>query len=223
MSRPIQEGEQFGRLTVIRFAFKRRGHTFYLCQCVCSRPIEVRKDALLEGRTTSCGCLKREQIGELNRTHGMSGKTPEHQAWAHMVRRCHTPTTRGYGHYGGRGIKVCDRWRYSFANFLADMGLRPSPDHSLDRIDNDGDYEPGNCRWTLITIQANNTRRNRRLEYGGKSLTVGEWTRELGYPREVIRRRIKEGWPVEDALLTPPTIAHGKRMAKRLREAGIIK
>lgn len=199
------------------------GHARYACQCDCGHALIVRGVSLQSGATTSCGCFHREKVGAANRTHGMSGATPEYRAWAHMLRRCYTPTTREYRHYGGRGIKVCDRWRESFENFYADMGPRPTADHSIDRIDNDGDYEPKNCRWTTAGVQARNTRKNVNLTFNGKTQTISEWTRELGFERETLRYRIAKGWPVDLALTTPAAPGIARRVSNELRKKGLLK
>jgi hypothetical protein len=158
-------------------------------------------------------------------THGMS-KTPEHRAWCHMNRRCKSPADKNYPNYGGRGITVCERWQHSFEDFYADMGPRPSNRHSLDRINNDGNYEPSNCRWATPDVQAKNTRVGKRagtlLTFDGRTLSVKEWSRELGFPRGVILHRLSRGWPVEDALTTPVGIGHAKRKAAELAKRGVV-
>jgi hypothetical protein len=156
--------KRFGRLVVVQFSHQTLDkRSYWLCQCDCGGKTTVRSDALLRGQSTSCGCLQAE--GTLRRTHGESGswrkglkKSIEYSTWQTMIVRCEYPKAKGYERYGGRGIKVCERWRNSFENFLADMGRRPSSKHSIDRIDNDGNYEPGNCRWATDDIQ--NANRN---------------------------------------------------------------
>lgn len=126
-------------------------------------------------------------------------RTPEYACWESMIQRCTDPNFEAYHNYGGRGIKVCERWRYSFENFLADMGPRPEG-KTLDRIDDDGDYEPGNCRWATWIEQGNNRRTNKVLEYRGIRKTIAEWARETGLSYETIRSRLNHGWSVERAL-----------------------
>jgi hypothetical protein len=135
-------------------------------------------------------------------THGakVGGKaTTEYTIWRAMKSRCSNPATINYSDYGGRGIAVCDRWRDDFAAFLADMGPRPSPDHSIDRRDNSGPYSPDNCRWSTSTEQSNNRRVNRMLSHQGRTQTLAQWSRELGLSRVTLADRLDAGWPVEKA------------------------
>ena len=134
--------------------------------------------------------------------HGLS-YSPEYHAWYGMIRRCYTPHYRQFVNYGGRGITVCDRWKTSFMAFLKDIGRRPSPDHSLDRINNDGNYEPGNCRWATNVEQCNNMRRNVRFTFDGVTKTLRQWSRTTGISSGSLEARIKLGWDVERMLTTP--------------------
>lgn len=130
---------------------------------------------------------------------------PLHQVWRGMVRRCHSPTATGYKNYGGRGISVCERWRYSFLAFVEDMPPRPSPEHSIDRHpDNDGNYEPGNVRWATKPEQSHNMRNNINVTSGGRTQTVPEWAKETGISRRTIRNRLQRGWSGEDAVKATP-------------------
>jgi hypothetical protein len=129
--------------------------------------------------------------------------TPEYHAWSGMRQRCYNPKSVDYKNYGGRGIKVCDRWRNSFDAFFEDMGRRPSATHCVERDDNDGDYEPGNCRWATVTEQANNKRSNRVLTHQGETLSVADWSRRTGVPSTIIRKRIDcYGWSPARAIMT---------------------
>jgi hypothetical protein len=132
--------------------------------------------------------------------HGMTD-TPEHRIWLGMKGRCSNPNYEGYHNYGGRGIRVCDRWLL-FANFIADMGHRPSPLHSIERIDNDGHYDPGNCKWATREEQNRNSRQNVKLTHNGQTMTIAEWADKLGIKHATLYGRIREGFPVEAALST---------------------
>ena len=135
-------------------------------------------------------------------THGMS-RTPEYQAWKNMKKRCFNPNTKQYSDWGGRGITVCDRWKNSFENFFADMGLKPTAKHSIDRIDNDGDYCPENCKWATNAEQQNNQRTNRLITIGCVTLTIAQWAKEMGFARNLISCRLKAGWSEFAAVMTP--------------------
>lgn len=133
------------------------------------------------------------------RTHGLT-KSREYRIYCLMKGRCRNPNTPGYKNYGGRGIKVCDRWINSFENFLADIGNSPSNEYSLDRINNDGNYEPGNCRWATRKQQTNNKRGNSIIEHNGIKLTVAQWAEKLNMNPDLIYRRLYRGWTATQSL-----------------------
>lgn len=156
---PLPIGSRIGRLVVVGPEEWRSGFRYWPCRCDCGKEKTIREHHLKTQRTMSCGCLHREVSAEVNTRHGEGRKqnrSVEYTTWNGIKRRCYDPACDRYPRYGGRGIKVCDRWLHSFENFLADMGRRPSAEHSIDRIDNDGNYEPGNCRWATRSQQRRN-------------------------------------------------------------------
>jgi len=143
-----------------------------------------------------------------------SGPSPEYKAWASMINRCTCPKRKDYKHYGGRGIGVCRRWA-DFRSFLGDIGLRPSPQHSLDRINNDGNYEPGNVRWATRSEQHRNMRGNRYIEFNGVRLTITDWSAKTGINCVTLKGRIDDGgWPLEKALTVPVRL--GQKVMRRM-------
>jgi hypothetical protein len=202
-------GLRFGRLVVARRGTNsNNGHPRWDCVCDCGGRTTATLTNLKKGRTQSCGCLQRERTGAAAKissaTHRMT-KTAEHRSWSAMRSRCLNPNATGYERWGGRGITITKRWD-KFENFLADMGPRPSPSHTLDRIDKDGNYEPDNCRWATKLEQANNRRDNEMIVINGTSVTLRNALRDAGSVISIdqARRRIRKGWPPEAAVSTPP-------------------
>lgn len=193
-------GQRYGRLLVTERAPNKSEtdtNARWKCLCDCGRETVQYGQDLKKGKVISCGCWNEEKRFK----HGLAD-TPVHRVWIGMRSRCNNPKAREYVNYGGRGIKVCDRWE-SFENFVADMGIRPEG-YSIDRINNDGNYEPSNCRWATTTQQLNNRRVNRVLELNGERRTIGEWSAKLGIGWSTIRNRVdRYGWTIEKALTTP--------------------
>lgn len=199
-------GRRFGRLVVLGVDPDRRGCGPYRwwCRCDCGQPASVDGAKLRSGHTSSCGCLHRERTGDTHRKHGHSQRSPEYNIWNHMRQRCQNTSNPSYDRYGGRGITVSERWG-SFENFYADMGPRPSPEHSIDRIDNDGPYSPENCRWATQGEQNRNRRDNVWLTYQGRTMVVADWAAIVGMPPQMLHSRVRAGWPTERLLTEPPT------------------
>lgn len=192
-------GQVFGKLTVVRFHEKAsNGGSKWLCRCECGRECVVWAEVLKRQPDIRCKECRKEVQRAQRTTHGMK-YTPEYMTWNQMKDRCLNSNSSNYRHYCARGITICDRW-LSFENFFKDMGLRPSIGHTLDRIDNDGNYTPENCRWAEASEQANNRRTNQFLTFNGKTQTWSQWAREIGLDKTVIRQRARKGWPVEKIL-----------------------
>jgi len=197
-------GKVYGRLTVLEYGpVYESGAITLVCRCVCGTAITATRSNIRLSKTNSCGCLKRERARMAHLTHGRTG-TPLYGVWRSMIGRCHDPQVPAYARYGALGVRVCARWRASFETFLADVGERPSPKHSIDRWpDPAGHYEPGNVRWATLAQQRRNQRINKFIEYQGRHQLLTDWTRELGLPFSAIRYRLRTGWPVEQAFTVP--------------------
>ncbi len=205
MRRVELAGKKYGRLTATRRVGRDKyRRSLWECQCECGNTIVVDSGSLASGNTRSCGCLMRDTnrrlVAERSTTHGLS-RSSTYRIWAKMIERCENRRSKTYSDYGARGIKVCDRWRESFENFLSDMGPR-SPGMTIERNDNDGDYCPENCRWATRKEQNNNKRNSRVLECNGKRQTVARWSEELGISSKTIFTRLYNGWSIEAALHT---------------------
>lgn len=198
-------GERFGTWTVIDKASSRKAplgtKTYFVCVCDCGTKREVRRDGLKSGTSSNCGCLNTNALIQRQTTHGLRD-CPEYTSWYAMKERCCNPNNIGYERYGGRGIVVCSRWRNSFKNFYADMGPKPSPTHSLDRIDNNSHYSPSNCRWATLAEQARNKRTNNLLTLGDETLCITDWAKRTGIASTTLYARLKRGWSVQQTLET---------------------
>ena len=197
----ILPGDRFGKLTCVKELDRRNGMRAWLVTCDCGNSVELLQKSFVTTKRKSCGCERRDT------PHGLSNE-PEYRHWINMISRCENPNTPGYEHYGGRGIKVCDRWRKSVENFYADMGPRPSALHSLDRVNVNGHYEPSNCRWALPKIQRRNTRSNHKVQINGWTMTLAEAAEKSLLPYNTILYRLKRGWSIENALSLPARKGH---------------
>lgn len=195
-------GKKFGRLTVLKELSKRtREHKVYVCMCDCGFSTTVVGSSLRSGNSRSCGCVKVEKFLKRITTHGMS-RTPEYKVWSAIKDRCLNKKNVRYKYYGGRGIRLCNRWKL-FKNFISDMGVRPSKLYSIDRINNNNWYSKDNCRWVTRRTQDLNKSNNRILTHMGSSHTISEWSNITGISLPTISSRLSSGWSVEKTLTAP--------------------
>lgn len=183
----------------------------FKCWCSCGKIGIIACSKFESGSIFSCGCLRLERTSTQNLIDNRK-KMPEYVIWGSIVQRCCNPNNIHYRHYGGRGITICDSWRSDFANFLNDMGRRPEKGYSVERIDNNGNYEMSNCKWATKKEQNNNTRKNIFIEMDGEKLTAAMWGEKLGINSNIITSRIRKGWDGIRAIKTPiiPRIKHEK-------------
>lgn len=194
--------QRFGMLTCLESTDKRSpcGRIIWRCICDCGNICYKDSGNIKNGNTTSCGCYGKEQRRRANTVHGMK-HTKVYNSWALLRDRCNNPNNHEYKNYGGRGIKVCDRWN-EFKNFYDDMGNVPAG-YSIERIDVNGDYESSNCVWASLDDQSKNKTNNRYISYDGKSMTLKDWSRELGISYWTLHARLRRGWTTEEILNTP--------------------
>ena len=204
---------QFGRLTVMDFegihttpcGTRRK---MWRCRCECGNESVVAENNLKNGTTKSCGCWKYEKLKERNTIHGGSNDRL-YRIWKNMKRRCDSPNDKRYKTYGGKGVKVCEEWSnnyQSFKEWAYANGYDDSAEFqkcTLDRVDNDGDYEPNNCRWATMKEQANNKRTNRIVVYNGCKYTLTQLAEKIGMNKTTLKERLNMGWSVEDAVNRP--------------------
>lgn len=195
-------GNRFGKLTVIRYVGKHpnnKHRSMWECICDCGNTYVTSVNSLNANHAKSCGCVGKITFRH-NGRHKMSG-TKEQNTYYGMMARCYNPKDKRYNNYGGRGIRVCDRWLNSIDDFFLDVGLAPSPKHTLDRWPNkNGDYAPDNFRWATQKEQQNNRTNNHIIEYNGLSLTLTQWTERTGISRGTMRYRLRAGWQIERLL-----------------------
>lgn len=197
-------GQKFNRLTAIRFVKMQGGSSIWLWKCDCGREKEIGAAMVKRGSTQSCRCLHREkvaEVGKATRKHGMC-KRPEYMTYHAMLQRCNNKKNHAYDDYGGRGIKVCARWQgpKGFENFYKDMGPKPSSNRSIDREDNDGNYEPSNCKWGTQKEQHDHRRNTVMLTYNGDTKPLVDWINELGLSKPTVFDRYYRKLPPEQIL-----------------------
>lgn len=215
----IPTGTRFGRLTVMGPSPERRGSfVAWGCRCDCGMIVIVSGVNLRAGHTLSCGCLVASRNRERLLTHGRADAAPEYKTWLAMRGRCLNPNNRQYANYAGRGITICPEWS-DFAVFYRDMGAKPSPTHSIDRIDNDGPYSPSNCRWATPTQQARNRRIVRLLTWRGETRPLPEWAEITGLTPMAIYHRLDRGWTVDKTLTRPLRVTQGTATETRSPDA----
>lgn len=204
MAKYINEtGNVYGMIKVISFSHIDTRMAVFNCLCECGNSVKIHGSRLRRGGAKSCGCTRLEKMRLARTTHGMTSifnKVPEYANWESMKDRCYNGNCPAYKHYGGRGIIVCDRWKSSFESFYADMGSKPTPKHSIDRIDVNGNYEPSNCRWANQSEQMNNTRSNVLITFNNQTLNITQWAKVTGIANSIISWRIKKGWSIEKSL-----------------------
>lgn len=206
IGRRVKPGERFSRLVTISFTRIRNSNPAWICQCDCGNQSTTIEGQLLNGKSKSCGCLKKtscSKVGKMAKVHGMSN-SPTWKSWASMRWRCRGSSHKGQKYYGAKGVQVCERWR-SFSCFLADMGQRPSLAHTIDRIDPDGNYEPVNCRWANHFEQAHNRSNNHKISAFGEYKCLSEWARDARcvVSQGSLSKRIRRGLDPESALTKP--------------------
>lgn len=198
-------GLRFGLITVVRYLkCHDRSGKIWLCRCNCGKEFLTQSNKLTSGHSRSCGC-------KLIKHGHSSNRTPEYRTWCAMNNRCLNPNNTAYRYYGGRGIKVCRGWQLSYARFLRDMGARPKG-KTLDRINNNGNYKPSNCRWANSQQQQSNRRCNRIIEFNGIKQSVTAWAREKQISPHLLFGRLDSGFLVDANFFNP------KRQKPRFRK-----
>lgn len=209
------EGFKKEMLLVVRAVGKFRGYgkkeILWLCKCECGKTKKLPTSRITCGSDVSCGCYRKEMKGRYSLTHGMA-KSPEWHAWLRVKARCYNKKHEKYRYYGGRGIGVATSFKNSFEKFYAEIGPRPSPKHSVERIDNSRGYAPGNIKWATMSEQRRNRRDGlRTLTIDGQTKCLTDWVASSGINYETVRFRLKEGWAVKEAVFTPSSPSNRKR------------
>ena len=195
-------GKTFGRLVVVEYLGRGKTNALWRCRCTCGKVKDILAPRLRNGQTRSCGCFRSEVTSKRSKTHGLK-ESVEYKTWQGIKSRCYLKSCPSYSRYGGRGIRVCERWRESFEAFLEDMGKRPSNAHSIEREENNGHYSPDNCRWATKSEQARNRRTSRMVTAEGKTQCLAAWAEETGIPYGTIMSRLVSGWTEQKAITEP--------------------
>lgn len=208
-------GKQFGSLSVVKLKYRKSGTSdVWYCLCTCGALVERTAYRLNYAAHVSCGCMRQELARKTFLKHGLS-QTSEYKIWQRVVLCCRSEEFRDYCRYGGRGVDVCSRWvdgeaeKSGFECFYQDMGPRPSKKHSIDRIDNDGDYEPGNCRWATPKQQMRNRGVTKYLTVRGVRKSLADWADDLGVKYDALYARVRRGWDHE-MIVDVPVVAGQK-------------
>ena len=206
----INEGDRYNSFVFIRATLSKGGNRCGIFRCDCGKETEIAINRITNGYSKTCGCSNK--VSKIRHGHAANGKTTKtYEAWTSMRKRCLNESHKSYKDYGGRGIKICDRWSL-FENFLDDMG-EAEKGCSLDRIKNSGDYEPSNCRWVTMIVQNNNKRSNTILHFNGISKTLSQWADYIGIKDCTLSERIRSGWSVERALTMKTDLTKSHRKA----------
>ena len=201
-------GEKYGFLQAVEYRGRtKHNQAIWLFRCTaegCGNEVEMPAHVVKSGNTKSCGCMTKKLKSISKTTHGASSSSV-YGSYKSMLRRCNDPKNRMFHRYGGRGITVCERWLgpQGAANFLADMGEKPSPRHTIERINNDGPYSPENCRWATMAEQSENRATTRLIAVGEALMSQAAWDRTLGNGLNIVGDRIRRGWSAEEAVTTP--------------------
>lgn len=203
----MEPGQRFGRLTMV--GPDPTDRTRWMARCDCGKECSPNKYLVRSGKTRSCGCLHRDEMSLRFTQHGLFAggvrSFSMYKIWSNMLQRCNNPKNPMYRNYGGRGIRVCQEWQGpgGMKRFIDHMGPRPSPAHTVDRKDNNGNYEPCNVRWATDDEQRNNTRRNHLVTMDGRTQTLTQWCVAFGTTPKMVGNRTRDGWTIEDAIKTP--------------------